>query len=125
MFFIAGINTRQKNIPYTKFLYLQLCHQDTSLEVFMTYTVFTLFFIPIFKWNKKYYVRTYCDQSLYALDPEVGKRLNSGQDVTITMSDLTLINQGRAYTKKICRYCGYQAEEDFEYCPKCGRRFDA
>lgn len=32
-----------------------------------------MFFIPCIKWNKHYYVRTSCCNTLYELDPEMGK----------------------------------------------------
>ena len=25
---------------------------------------------------------------------------------------------------KKCNYCGYVTEENFEYCPKCGNKFN-
>ena len=34
-----------------------------------------MFFIPCIKWNKHYYVRTSCCNTLYELDPEMGKAI--------------------------------------------------
>ncbi len=61
--------------------------------------------------------------ALYELTPEVGRRLSRGEDLEIQESDLTLLEDGRGNpwnrTKK-CANCGYETEEDFTYCPKCG-----
>ena len=91
----------------------------------MTYTVLLLFFIPCFKWNRRYYVQTTCCGKIYELDPEVGKRIARGESVEIRNDDL----QSTGYSKqsrgfvKACAYCGYTTYEDFQYCPKCGREF--
>ncbi len=62
---------------------------------------------------------------------EVGKALLHGQQADIKSSDLTLVQEGRRRgyydsgtykTWKKCGNCGFETEEDFEYCPKCGRR---
>ena len=68
---------------------------------------------------------------VYELDPEVGKALLQGRQADIKSSDLTLVQEGRRRgyydsgtykTWKKCGNCGFETEEDFEYCPKCGRR---
>ena len=87
---------------------------------------FSLFFIPIIKWNRHYYVQMSCCSTVYELDPEVGKRLGHGEQADITETDLTLVQAGRrtsGWNRKHCEACGYETEEDFEYCPKCGRKF--
>ncbi len=90
----------------------------------MTYTVLSLFFIPCFKWNRHYYVQMSCCNTLYELDPEMGKAIARGEQVEILPQHLTLVNQGsRGYGYRRCSYCGYETAEDFEFCPKCGNRF--
>ena len=42
-----------------------------------------MFFIPCIKWNKHYYVRTSCCNTLYELDPEMGKAIARGEQVLI------------------------------------------
>lgn len=70
-----------------------------------------------------------CCDAVYELDPEVGKALLQGRQADIKSSDLTLVQEGRRRgyydsgtykTWKKCGNCGYETEEDFEYCPKCG-----
>lgn len=123
MIFIGGISSGRKQIEYLKTVICAHCGAYGRYEVFMTYMYFSFFFIPLLKWNKKYYVRMSCCGTLYELDPEVGRRLSRGEDLEIQESDLNLIREGSGnpwnQTKK-CARCGYETEEDFAYCPKCG-----
>ncbi|MEW8974158.1 MAG: zinc ribbon domain-containing protein [Tissierellaceae bacterium] len=121
MFFIFGVSTREKNIDFTQTIICPSCGSYGRLEGFMTYSCFSLFFIPIFKWNKRYYVRSVCCGSIYTIDRELGKAIESGQINRIDESDLHPINPN--YSKKrLCPNCRYTLDEDFEYCPKCGTR---
>lgn len=69
-------------------------------------------------------VQTSCCNTIYELDPEVGKAIARGEQVEIQPGQLTKIGSGNGgQTYKRCRSCGYETKEDFEYCPKCGNRF--
>ena len=50
-----------------------------------------MFFIPCIKWNKHYYVRTSCCNTLYELDPEMGKAISRGEPVEIRQEHLTRV----------------------------------
>lgn len=121
MFFIMGITDGQKQFDFTQTILCGGCGGYGRYEVFMTYTVLTLFFIPVFRWNRQYFVRTTCCNRLYRLDPEVGKRIARGENVQIDQQDLQPVNQGYG-RYKMCRACGFTTTEDYVYCPKCGRR---
>lgn len=128
MFFIMGINQGTKEIPYSGALIIcDKCGRYGRYQIFMTYMCLSLFFIPMFKWNRKYYVKTSCCGTVYELDPQAGKRIARGEPLAITPDLLTLVNTGhdRASweTVKRCAGCGYETSEDFEYCPRCGRKF--
>ena len=83
-----------------------------------------MFFIPCIKWNKHYYVRTSCCNTLYELDPEMGKAIARGEQVLIRPEHLQRISKVTyGYNYKHCNYCGYETAENFEYCPKCGKKF--
>ena len=122
MFFMMGITDGRKDLDFSQLLTCNICGKYGSFHVFMTYTVLSLFFIPCFKWNRRYYVRTSCCNTLYELDPEVGKAIAKGEKPKILPEHLQKINQGR-HSFRRCSYCGYETTEDFVYCPKCGNRF--
>ena len=122
MFFIMGITEGRKEFDFNRVMTCSACGSMGSFRVFMTYTVLSLFFIPCFKWNKRYYVRSTCCNAVYELDPELGKRIARGEDVRIQPENLTRV-LNRSYTVKRCKNCGYATEEEFDFCPKCGERF--
>lgn len=124
MFFMMGITDGRKVFDFTQTVICNICGKYGRYQVFMTYTVLSLFFIPCFKWNKRFYVQTSCCNTLYELDPEIGKRIAKGESLEIQPDDLTKVNiPGYYNTYKRCSNCGYETNEDFEFCPKCGIKF--
>ncbi len=125
MFLIMGINEGRKDFDFSQFITCAICGKYGRFNVFMTYTVLSLFFIPVFRWNKRYYVQTSCCGTIYELDKEVGKAVSKGENIEILPSHLNRINPeyGSYYSFRRCQHCGYETTEDFEFCPKCGTRF--
>ena len=123
MFFIMGITDGKKDFDFTQTLICDACGKYGRYQVFMTYMALSLFFIPCFKFNKNYYVRMSCCNTVYELDKEIGKCIAKGVEVEIRKEHLRQINNsGWNYSIKRCRNCGFQTAQDFEYCPKCGHR---
>ena len=124
MFFMMGITNGRKDLDFTQTILCNVCGKYGRYQVFMTYTVLSLFFVPCLKWNKRFYVQTSCCNVVYELDPEIGKRILHGENVEIIPEYLTRTGYGNhGYSYKKCRNCGFETTEDFEYCPKCGCRF--
>ena len=57
MIFIGGISQGQKILDYVKTVICDRCGRYGRFQVVMTYMYFSFFFIPLFKWNRKYYVK--------------------------------------------------------------------
>ena len=91
MFFVFGISQGKKALKYAKTVICAQCGGYGRYQVFMTYSYFSLFFIPIIKWNRHYYVQMSCCSTVYELDQEVGRRLAHGEQPDITEKDLTLV----------------------------------
>lgn len=130
MFFIMGINQGMKELAYNASLFIcGRCGRYGRYQVYMKYTYLSLFFIPVFKWGKRYYAKTTCCGTVYELPQDAGRRLARGEDVALTPEMLTVVSSGTGGSgyavnpAKRCANCGYETTEDFEYCPKCGRRF--
>lgn len=131
MLFIGGISQGRKLLNYARSIFCQSCGSTSQCQVFMTYMYFSFFFIPLFKWNKRFYVQTSCCSAIYELDPEVGKAILRGEEPGIAEKDLRLVQEGK-YTRtwqegsgnphKKCMRCGFETDEDYNYCPKCGGR---
>ncbi len=123
-FFIIGITDGRKDLAYNRQIICDACGRYGRYDVFMTFTALSLFFIPVFKWNKQFFVRTSCCGALFELDPDLGKRIARGEDVEIQSIHLRRTQSNGYYTQdvKTCSHCGYQTTEDFDFCPKCGER---
>ena len=108
-----------------------ICGRYGRYQGIMTYMYFSFFFIPLFKWNKRFYVQMSCCSAIYELEPEIGKAILRGEEPAITSADLHLVQEGK-YTRtwqegsgnphKKCMRCGFETDEDYNYCPKCGGR---
>lgn len=129
MFFIGGITQGTKDLLYNAAaMVCDRCGRYGRYQVYMTYMCLSLFFIPVFKWNRRYYVKTSCCGTVYELEPELGSRIARGEEPEIRPEDLTLVSEGHQTPAwevpvKKCRVCGYETKENFDFCPKCGNRF--
>ena len=122
MFFVMGINSGRKDLNFFQSMICRSCGEQSDISVFMTYTVLSLFFIPCFKWGKRYFVTFGCCGTVYEITKDAGKAIERGENIRLLDEDF-LSMCGREQRTKTCRSCGYQTTEDFEYCPKCGVRF--
>lgn len=123
MFFMMGMMNGRKDLNFNQLFVCDRCGQYGRYKVYMTYMVLSLFFIPIFKWSKKYYVETSCCGTVYQIHSELGRRIEHGEEVELQPDDLERIGVRSYSVIKRCDACGFQTEEDYEYCPKCGKRF--
>ena len=122
MLFIMGINQKHKKLSCNASVFIcDRCGQYGRYEVFTTYMCFSLFFIPIIKWNKHYIVRTTCCSAQYELDSNIGHAIVRGRDVEIRTEHLTPLGGCEQTNYKRCTQCGFSTTEDFRYCPSCGK----
>ena len=121
MFLMIGITNGRKDLDFSQMTICDSCGAYGRFAVYMTYMALSLFFIPIFKWSKTYYVQTSCCGTVYRLDAEIGSRIARGEQLEIRPEHLTPV-QDRGHAARRCANCGYLAQEDFDFCPKCGSR---
>lgn len=115
------MSSKQEELDFSQTLICKTCGVYGRLEAFMTYSYFSLFFIKILKWNKKYFIRTACCGSIYKIDETLGKRIKRGESVKIEEWDLEAVNQNYKQVKR-CKSCNYTIEDEFEFCPRCGEK---
>lgn len=125
MFFMIGVTQGRKDLAHDQLVICTQCGRYGRYKVFMTFSQLLLFFIPCFRWGKKYYVQMSCCGTVYELNPEIGARIARGEQVQIGSADLHYAGrsgqyQNTAHMVRRCEACGYQTQEDFSYCPKCG-----
>ena len=118
MFFMMGISNGEKKLDFTQTIICSICGAYGRYEVIMSYMYLSLFFIPVFRWNKHFYVRTTCCNTVYELNPELGKKIARGEKIEIQESDLQMVS-GRGRRIRRCSRCGFTTEENFSYCPHC------
>ena len=131
MIFIGGISQGNKILRYGRSIACACCGQMGVGQVVMTYMYFSFFFIPLFKWNKRFFVPMSCCGAVYELSREAGQAILRGEESELTSADLTLVKEGarRVYYEeggqrihKKCMRCGFETDEAYDYCPKCGGR---
>jgi len=123
MFFLIGISSTEKKLEFIQTMLCSHCEQFGRLEIFMNYSYLSLFFIPIFKWNKKFYVKSSCCNTIYSVDNSIGNEILKGHPLTLSEQDLHIMNSNKHSSKQNhCSNCGYITETDFIFCPKCGNR---
>lgn len=121
MIFIGGISQGQKDLGFLQTFICKKCGRYSSVSVFMVYTYFSFFFIPLFKWGKKYYAVSNCCQTTFSIPNEIGKAIERGESITLKEEDL----EATGFEKNDCSYCpncGFLLSPEYTYCPKCGRK---
>lgn len=121
MFFIFGITSKRDDLDFGETRICSVCGRYGRYNVFVGYNALSLFFIPVFKWGKKYFMEASCCGSLFSLSEEIGRDIESGRNVSVGDEDLTPIytNNSRMLN---CSSCGYSVEQDHTFCPNCGNK---
>lgn len=117
-----GISQGQKKLNFDQLIVCGHCGRYGHLEVYMVYSYLSLFFIPVFKWGRHYYVRTTCCDTSVEISSELGRQIARGE---VTSLPESIIPRAEAYPvqgRRRCGACGFETEEDYQYCPKCGAR---
>ena len=95
----------------------------SEAKLIKTYSFFHFFFLPLFKWNEKYYVICNGCNSIFNIDKEKGKAIERGEKSEISYWDLKEVNNSyENYYIRKCPKCNRELENDFEYCPYCGEK---
>lgn len=105
-------------------------------NVFMVYESLIIFFIPVFKFGKRYYAQK--NSSTFEIDQETGKAIERGETVSLHFNDTSRVaeyteraNAGNSDTEqadesisgKICMRCGFKTfNETYSHCPMCGNK---
>lgn len=82
-----------------------------------TFQQFTLFFIPLFRFHRQYFLT--CPQcgNVYMVSKEEGRRLERDADAQADASQTRFFRQNG---RRCCPHCGCNVEAGSRYCPQCG-----
>lgn len=123
MFFIMGVSQGKKKLNFDQLIICGHCGKYGHLEVYMVYSYLSLFFIPVLKWGRRYYVRTTCCETTVELEAEQGRQIARGEITSLPESIIPRTSGYQVPGRKHCGSCGFETEEDYQFCPKCGERF--
>ncbi len=98
-----------------------VCGKKATLQAYCDYKAFCLFFLPVYKWDKRFYVRTSCCGAICGISPQEGEALDEGDLKKLEVKKLPLVAPGGAVRLKVCASCGYETSQPFRFCPMCGR----
>lgn len=118
MFFfigIFGIQDKQRTIKEFNNV-ICACGSLSSAELIEKYTYFHFFFLPLFKWNREYYVRFRCCNRLFKVPEDYVDELKDSSDI-----DIERLEEIDSFSRHTCPNCGAHIDPSFVYCPYCGR----
>ena len=85
---IYGRKTKTKQLNFHQNIDCPNCNRAGSFRAFKSYRQFSVNFIPLFKYKKKWYLETTCCGKTYMLSEEVGKQIENGEKTNISFDEL-------------------------------------
>ncbi|MDN5352744.1 MAG: hypothetical protein PWQ12_1665 [Clostridiales bacterium] len=121
-FFMMGINNASKPIGRLRNVICPCCGAWSSIEVSVSYTELNLFFIPVFKWNRRYFGEASCCDCILEIQPEKGRAFERGEAITLDPADMQILRRENSRgDQETCPYCGASVQSDARFCSMCGR----
>ncbi|AOR23591.1 zinc ribbon domain-containing protein [Clostridium taeniosporum] len=129
MFFIGvfGIENKDKEIKNLENIICEKCNENVTAKLIKNFDFFHFFFIPILKWNESYYLICNKCNTIYEISNEKGKAIEKNEDVSISYWDLQKSRNQYSinnYAINKCPYCDEKLENNFNYCPHCGKEIN-
>ncbi|MDP0488673.1 MAG: zinc-ribbon domain-containing protein [Fusobacterium sp. JB021] len=114
MFFLMGFGSKENIIENIKFKCVNCINENAKL--IERANSFSLFFIPLFKFSKKYFIVCTKCNSIYKLKNESIKNILKTKNVSY--DDIEgIVNNG-----SVCNHCGARVNPQDTYCHKCGNK---
>lgn len=119
---VFGVENKDKEIKELNNLTCKKCNNTIQCKLIKNFDFFHFFFIPLFKWNERYYIVCNRCKCLYSIHKDKGKAIENGEEVNITYWDLQEIYSDNSHEMERCPSCGEQLlKRDYNYCPYCGK----
>lgn len=127
IFGVFGVGTKEKEIKDVQNIVCKKCGSMSTYKLSKLYNYFHIFFIPVFKWGDKYYLRSRCCNSVFELNKEVGNSIENGEYKGINDEDMIELysernNYGGAVNDVKCASCSRIVDSSYVYCPHCGEK---
>lgn len=125
MFFIGifGIADKEKEARVFVNILCPQCGRLASAVLIEHYTYFHFFFIPTFRWNRRYYLRLRCCGAVYDVPEDYAKELKSTETIDFSRLKKTSGGFGGDYSDFVrCTACGRTFDKSYSSCPYCGKK---
>lgn len=118
MFLIFGIDQRRNQGVTLK------DGAGESYLLYLTYTCFSLFFIPLFRWGKIHYLETAgVARSIPKEDYDAMRQSGRVLDRYVVHPEpQQATSPKRDCVNEYCPVCKQKLEKGFSYCPYCGQK---
>lgn len=119
MFFIGifGIEDDAKELGAIRNIVCPACGRYATAVLYCHYSFFHFFFIPLFKWNKTYFIKLNCCGALYTCDKDTADEILRTGEADFGKWQARE-NSGGGH----CPYCGGRLAGGFSFCPYCGKK---
>lgn len=120
MFLIFGFTGGSKDLGARRCRAFACCGGIGAMAaVVCTFQQFTLFFIPIFRFGKRYFVTCPNCGTVHEMTKAEGQRIERDYSAEISPDQLFAVpGAGR----KLCPNCRCAIDPNARYCPNCGTR---
>lgn len=120
MFFIIGITSGSAELGLRACAAFPCCRaQGVTAMATCVYRQFTFFFIPLFRFGKRYFVSCPNCGAVYEIARDEGRRIERDPGAVIDPGKLFRV-AGRA--ARFCPNCGAQIDPGSRFCPYCGTK---
>lgn len=120
MFFIMGITSGTAVIGSRRCSRFPCCGTCAAYAVVTcAFQQFTFFFLPLFRFGKRYFVSCPNCGAVYEMEREEGRRVAGDPTAEIDPDKMRRI---AGQTAKFCPNCGARVEPGSRFCPNCGAR---
>ena len=118
-FLITGVNTKAEHLGDAPNVVCPSCGALCCMHITILYELLHLFFIPVFKWNRRYLVTSPCCGAVFELEREEGEAFKKGEKGTVEPARMHRTRDFHAGAA--CPDCGASLPPGAKYCPNCGK----
>lgn len=119
MFLFFGTSFKEDTIREFTNVVCPVCGAMTMATLVYSYSYFHLFFIPLFRFSKRYTVRLRCCGAVFEATREQFEQMKNG--VAPEFSSMTRADRGGGNGRR-CPGCGADVDPRYVYCPFCGMK---
>jgi len=119
-FFMAGLQTEGKELGSVP-VSCPECGASSQMSVFSAFECLRVFFIPVLRFHRRYFIFDPKCNSTFALPEEDGRAFEAGKIGALDPSHLRRVNASFGFSFA-CGYCGAPLSPGDLYCSRCGRR---